>query len=771
MESIDELKSQLSEELKKEETNHALILDLGQKIAALEEDKVRFSIDAGVIDRLGQELVARQETAVSELVKNSYDADACVVDLTFYDSDEIGGVLVIDDNGDGMTREELVNGFMKISSTSKIHNPRSRKYKRARAGQKGIGRFSVQRLGKKLDIVTQVSNEDFALKLTINWTDYSRDTNLLSIANKIEVVEKQKDKGTTLTISSLRDKWTKASIRRVYRYVSNIIQPFPLSEIVDSDSISDEEDPGFKAQFFKKQGSEPAISIADKSLMIYDHAVAEIEGFIDESGIGIYTIDSKKLEINEVGEIGNDPDDVSVPFSQLKNARFKAYYYIYESDLIPKMHATSIRKLATREGGIRLYRNGFRVLPYGEPNDDWLGLDISVRRRSILPQHANLNFFGFVELKDPDNKYNETSSREGLVANESFIELQNFVYRTLMTGVLKVASVRNIKLTPSQQKDEKGNWEDIDVRIKNIAKTVEELELLDDEGDEPIARKRRKRKAKKIVEELKELEELRKSELKRTIKERSMLRVLGSVGLTVSQFVHEVQHHIDHVQSDIAFLLNELQEHKQAIERLVILESNFQSFSDYTAYFHDVVSQNVIRDIRPQNMWKVVKSFVKTMELDAKKSGITFASPKFQKDWLYTKSMHPSEWSSILFNLYTNSKKAIHRAKSKGLIAIECGEENDQIYLEFSDNGDGIKVGEEENIFEEFYTTTSVDTLTELDQNSEILGTGLGLKITKDIIRGYRGNIFVASPKENFATCIRIEVGIASEKELEENGL
>ena len=772
LEKLEQLKSVLSKHLTSETIDHDLVLELSHKIASLEKDKVRFSIDAGVIDRLGQELVARQETAVSELVKNSYDADAELVTLTFKNSDDLGGSLIIEDDGDGMTYDELVNGFMRISSSSKFHNPLSKRFKRQRAGQKGIGRFSVQRLGFGLTIITQTSGSNEAIRLDIDWNEYQRDINLLSISNKLEYFEKNREKGTTLIIKNLRDKWSKAAIQRVYRYVSNIIQPFSLSDVVQDETSIDEIkqlDPGFKARFYKSVNGQPPETVADRSVMVYDHAVAEIQGYIDETGIGIYTIDSKKLSINEIGEIGNDPDDSTIPFTALNNVRFKAYYYIFDSDLISKVHSTNIKKLTDREGGIKLYRNGFRVLPYAEAGNDWLDLDRSVRRRTILPPHSNNNFLGFVEIKDPENIFNETSSREGLIENDAFMQLRNFLHRTILTGVMKVAAARNIKLTPSQKK-EKGVYEEISVRIKNIAKTIEELEREFDVED-GISKSKRKRNTKKIKDAVEELDALHKSELKKTIKERSMLRVLSSVGLTVSQFVHEIKHHMDHVKSDIAFLISELQGNAKALERATILQANFQSFSDYTSYFNDVVSQNIIRDIRPQNMWKVINDFVHTMSSDADKAGIKILPPIFHKNWLYTKSMHPSEWSSILFNFYTNSKKAIKRAKSEGKIQIECGEENDLIYVEFSDNGDGIKSGSEDKIFEEFYTTTSVETLEELDQNTEILGTGLGLKITKDIVKGYRGNIFVASAKGEFATCLRVEIGKATDKELDEHGI
>ena len=399
---IQKLKEQLSQEIQKEHSDNNLILSLSNSIINLDDEQVRFSIDAGLIDRLGKELVARQETAVSELVKNCYDADANNVTLSFIDSDAIGGTLKIQDDGDGMNREELVNGFMRISSTDKLHNPVSRTYIRKRAGQKGIGRFAVQRLGNKLTIITQTLDSNDALMLTIDWDDYKGDTNLGSISNTLKIIPKKREKGTTLIISGLRERWSEAAIQRIYNYVSDIIQPFALTErknVEDQTRIDDTKDSGFKTKFVKINDTVTK-SIGNELLQFHSSAVATIEGWIDETGIGVYTIESDKLDINEIGQIGNNPDDNTIPFDKLKNVKFRAYYFIYDSDLVPKMQSTKIKKLAQSQGGIRLYRNGFRVLPYGEPSNDWLKLDKSLRTRSILPSHGNNNFFGFVELTD-----------------------------------------------------------------------------------------------------------------------------------------------------------------------------------------------------------------------------------------------------------------------------------------------------------------------------------------------------------------------------------
>lgn len=765
------IREELSKILVDDPTNYSKILELSSILSSFDNENVRFSVDAGVIDRLGSELVARQETAVSELVKNSYDADATKVNIKFENSDDIGGTLYIEDNGTGMNREQLINGFMRISSSSKIHNPFSDTYKRKRAGQKGIGRFAVQRLGEKLTITTQTENDNIALVLSINWNEYANDLDLNSITNKIFSKSKTKDKGTILKIEGLKDKWSEASIKRVYKYIGDILQPFPLSDI--EEELDDEEfnlDPGFKVNFFKIVNGRQ-INIADEKTMVYNHATAIIDGWIDRDGFGLYSVESNKLAINEIGNISSDPDKDDIPFSQLKNIKFRAYYFIYNTNLIPKMQETSIRKIARTQGGIRLYRNGFRVLPYGEPNSDWLGLDASAVKRSILPVHSNMNFFGFVELKDRENKFKETSSREGLLENEGLIELRNFVYRTIITAIIKVAEVRNVKIV-SGQKEYDGIYESVEVRIKNIAFTLEELDReLEKETGNIEVRKRRKKKIDQVKKEIAELQKAQEDEKEQFLKERSMLRVLSSVGLTIGLFLHEVKDYILNMDNNVSFLIEKLNNDQVVLNRLTLLQSNIESFNTYTSYFDAVISQNVIRNLKPIDLKKTINTFWKTIENDLIKNNIKLDEPEIEGNYLFSCPMHPSEWSSILFNLFTNSKKAIKRSNHLGLINIECGKFENKIYLKFSDTGDGIDEENRDRIFEEFFTTSSPNTVDNLNIQNEYTGTGLGLKIVKDIISSYRGRIFVEEPKEGFSTTISIEIPAATEKDLDKYGL
>ena len=239
MENEEQIREKLQQLLDSHSNDYNQILLLSNKLAEFDKEHVRFSIDGGLIDRLGNELVARQETAVSELVKNCYDADATHVTLTFRNTDSIGGELLIEDNGTGMTEQQLRDGFMRISSSEKIKNPVSAIYHRKRAGKKGIGRFSVQRLGRKLIIQTFTANANTGFELCIDWNSYAENIELGFVANTIKLIPKRDFVGTRLLIKDLRDRWPEASISRIYQYVSDVIQPHDIFRSKKENSSAD----------------------------------------------------------------------------------------------------------------------------------------------------------------------------------------------------------------------------------------------------------------------------------------------------------------------------------------------------------------------------------------------------------------------------------------------------------------------------------------------------------------------------------------------------
>ena len=768
---FNKLKAQLTTELQKKTVDVGRVMLLSTELAKHDPDFVRFSIDAGIISRLGQELVARQETALGELIKNAYDADALAVELTFENADKPGGRLEIVDNGLGMNRDELVDGFMRLSSTEKVRHPISPRYKRQRAGRKGIGRFAVERLGKRVQIITQTKEAKKALKVVIDWADFILGKELATIASVIKEVPKAREEGTTLIIENLREEWSEEAIKEVYRYVADLSQPFTLQDKRRKKGqptelpVESEEETNFRVTLKRKTKGEVNI-VADEQTEILSHALAVIEGYVDHNGFGYWSIVSEKLEINEpIIPIGSEPDSKS-PYPNLRNIDFKAYYFIHNV-LLPRQINKLIQSLLTARGGIRLYRNGFRVRPYGEPDNDWLGLDASYRARVILPPHANSNFFGFVEIIDPDGtQFNETSGRERIVENKSFDELVNFVSRVAKATALRVAAARGKKQFAGQK-----NWAE-----KNPAEKIRRAALRLSAALEDARKTKRSRKPDPLFDNLLEAAEETVSDLRLVAKEQEellqeigMLRVLASLGLVIGEFTHEVSVTLGAAQLTAKNLATSLRKGSKQRKDAEDLRFNIDRFRTYASYFDETVAENVSRELHPQNLRVVVKRFIDTVRPAASAVGIKAESPIFDGDLLMVRAMHSSEWASILFNLYSNAHKAIVRAGAQGKILLRAGRENGNVYLDFADNGDGIPPENAELIFTAFFTTSNPLGRRSRD-DEELRGSGLGLKIVKDIVEGYDGAITLIEPPKTYSTCFRITIPAASEEQLKDYG-
>lgn len=772
------LRGTIRKALQQDELDYSKIIALSSELASLDEANLRFSVDAGIINRLGKELVGRAETALSELVKNGYDSDATQVILTFANNSKIGGSLIVEDNGNGMTQSELVNGFMRLSSTDKIHHPKSPIFKRTRAGRKGIGRFATQRLGLKLTIITQTATASDATKVIIDWSRFVTDSNLLTIESKIETVAARPEgKGTMLLIEGLREAWSEASIKRAYRYLSELLQPFPLSAQLSQG----ENDPGFKVDVYQQDATtgKPRV-IINEERAFYDHAVAVIEGYVDEKGVGFWAVESKKLGITQdVQPLGKSDGIQSKPYDYLRNVHLKAYYFIFEAGLFPPSTMTTVRETLREQGGIRVYRNGFRVLPYGEQDDDWTGLDASVRKNIILVPHGNNSFLGFAELIDIEgNQFDETSGRERLVENPAFVELADFTRRALTGGVLRIAAERGRKgIASEKKKPSQKPTETIKNAAQDALSKIESIKQQADVGAPAIdgpgvtaSSEDGKPPVENTISPISALAQFEdtfrtilgataKQEQQTTqlIEEINQLRVLAGLGLVIGQFVHEIKTYVTSFNLDIQELSKLLGGNDEATQVLATIKHNVQAFSTYRSYFERVISDNVSRELQPLELREVVRPFVKTITPDAEKSGITILPTVFEGYDLFTVPMHRSEWASILFNFYSNAKKAIHPTGRAGQILIKCGKSAGVVYLEFSDNGVGIPTENEEKVFDAFFTTSQPPSR-QATFREELTGMGLGLKIVRDIVESYQGSIFVALPEPGFSTTIRIQI-------------
>jgi signal transduction histidine kinase len=599
--------------------------------------------------------------------------------------------------------------------------------------------------------------------VTIDWEEFEGGRELGEITNQIETIPEGRDRrvGTTLRIEDLRDGWTEATMRRVYRYVSDLVQPFPLSEETKAEDI----DPGFQVSVFR-ENEQDYETVADEKEIVHDNALAVIDASVNEDGEGTWSVRSERMEIEEEHHpIGADRESSKRPFEELKDVRFRAFYFIYNQGLIPKLVRKKIRELAKNRGGIRVYRNGFRVLPYGESGDDWVGLDESTRARRILPPHANNNFFGFVELVDPDgDTFQEKSSREGLIKNKAFEELQDFVYRTIRGAVLRVAEARGKKKTSAESgREKKPASEEFRDTAGRLSDAVDEAEREPDPEKAEEKLKDAVRQESERAEARAEIEEEREAE---QIKENEMLRVLASLGTSIAEFIHEFRAPLSSARANANQLYDTLEDGTEEKEIASDLLSNITSFKAYASYFDETVSENTQRELKPADLIEDIERFIEAAEPLAPEIEIHTQYESYDPRPL---PMHPSEWASILFNFFSNARKAIRRAGTEGNILIRAGEEGENVFLEFADDGDGIPEEDRERVFNPFFTTTGPPKR-HAPEVEEGRGSGLGLSIVKDVVSGYGGDVYLSEPPEEYATCLRVEIPAATKEQLEEYG-
>lgn len=769
--TLEELQTALTEAVSKNPPETSAAQVILSELMRRDPHIVRFSTDAGIINRLGQELVGKQETAVAELIKNSFDADATYVKLTFANTYQAGGSLEIEDDGLGMTREQLLDGFMRLSSADKVNNPISSRYKRRRAGRKGIGRFAVQRLGSELLLTTQTLEADHALQVRINWDEFKAGVDLGTIASTVEHVPKQREEGTTLLILNLRESWSEAEQNRVYRYASEVLQPFPLEKFKKKTVKQSEQpaqrlaDPGFQVTLVAQNGTEETL-VADQEKTVFAHALAVIEGYVDDRGEGVWSILSRPLSIKEeVSPIGSDRENTT-PFIYLRRVALKAYYFIWppEGEYLPKLLRNTLAELGRQQGGVRVFRNGFRVLPYGDRDDDWAGLDASSGVRKVLPPHANSNFFAFLELDDPESKlFEETASREGLIENAAFRELRDFVYRVLTAAVLRVAEARGRKQTRGQKGWAKREKE---TPPKTVEEAAEDLKKALEEAEDTSAGTSDTEQPKKdsgastsalagIGAAATALINAARTQQQEALQEAGMLRVLASLGLVIGEFTHEIRQALGAAQlnaNQISEAIGPDTEERTAFEHLT---ANLSRIRGYSTYFYQTVADNANRELTPQDLRVVGRQFSEAIGPAIERAGfsLTFEPEGYE---LLTPPMHSSEISSILFNFYSNSLKAIGRStKSQKRMLLRVGRQASTVFLEFADDGDGIPDEIQDRIFNAFFTTATPASR-DATATDEAQGSGLGLKIVADIVAVYKGEVSLIEPPLGYNTCFKV---------------
>lgn len=740
--------------------------------------KVPFNVDAYTARLIGRENVSRLEGAVVELVKNTYDADAtcCIV---YYD--EKKDILYLADNGCGMTETVVLDHWMTIGRSSKKSSFISPKG-RIQTGEKGIGRFALDRIADKCQMLTGTGESNNKLLWTVNWNSFAPGKNITEIGAELNettldftefvhdctnnyvvklIKDKWKQNGTIFKLTDLRDDWNDELLQNLRENLASLI-PYELSSIYkiycfgnrnteeDAEVFSDLEtfSYDYKIEFSVADNQEVSIKLWRNE---YDFGTQE-DNILQETGLKEEKeyfhdkpIESKYSFEKIVPKAGDEVKKAlgvfrGVLYFAKKTQTKKDKERFYQKDITGRIDVRD------SFGGIKLYRDNFRVRPYGDPKSsayDWLQL---ARRKSGSPagvgskgvwrvnadQMLGSVFISRINVALPDQ-----SNREGIVETPEFRLLQEFlrdileilekdrqyVFRKLAEFYDKEHPVRTIQ-ADINRKAEQQKKSDVGTQLKNNGKEQE-----------------KKQSEKELVSavDAKIVIDAKEEQIEELENEIKMLRVLATTGIVTNTYIHEFKTLSHRLNLKIAMAKEAIEKDQDMKAACKYINQANEIREGFNSWFQ-VTIDSVKKDRRRRqktDITKIVLGAIDSWNKTLKVKHIEIIYKGNLKKEIYLKCF-PYEIDTVISNLIANSTASFDKVKMKEQkIYIDVKEEDEYIRIDYHDTGAGLDPIYKKNPKK----TLEVFETDKRNSSGEKIGTGMGLWIVNNTVEDYGGKV------------------------------
>tara|TARA_R110002050_G_scaffold4573_3_gene22175 strand:+ start:19012 stop:21336 length:2325 start_codon:yes stop_codon:yes gene_type:complete len=769
--------------------------------------EIPFTVSARTARLIGQENFANAGGAIIELIKNAYDADSLIGIVII---DPLDDQILIIDGGTGMTEKKIRSHWMIIGTDDKLDDPLSTD-ERIKTGAKGIGRFAIDRLGSQCDMYTKTLESEKVILWSVDWEkfnkksavisdikatlDYTEHTSIRDIAKNFLSEYKldesildnwEEDKGTIIKITNLRDDWHQKSINNLYSNLELLVPP----KIVST----------FNIHLFSALNPNEYGKVESTVCDDFDYRL--IASNDDEGNINI-KVYRNELNTNELDDIGFFSSDIVANSSNLygkeifekgffqidttllglipgfkdvdnnlsKIGAFDFEFYFMkrgggqEKDEIKKYPYKNVNyrdrvKWLNEFGGVKLFRDYFRVRPYGEVKSnsfDWLDLgkralqNPTVTRPGykVRPQQT----YGIVNISRIHNiSFEDKSSREGIQENDAFSLFKNILIEII--GVFE--NDRNqVMMTLKKIFDEKNKREKAKEEARRKAKEKKDKEHVDngsgtseDDTDTLVDG---------VIAFDEENEDLKD--------EQKLLRVLASAGMIVTSFAHELKNMSDSLlprTSDLKMILSglldadKLKELPEELDPMILID-DIQDQDKKLKHWLDFSLGAVRKDKRSYRKIDLVdylKKFERLWNSILTKKKIEFSIHRGVFSEVFFQG-HEIDLDSIFNNLIANSVDAFNRPDASSVREIKFSFEYDiktGINVVYEDSGPGLEedLVDPNKIFLPFISTKRDE------HTGEQIGTGLGMWITKSVIDDYNGTIRLTKIRPGFQVNINL---------------
>ncbi len=761
--------------------------------------EISFNVSARTARLIGQENFTSSEGAVIELVKNSYDADASISIVLI---DVFNDCIYVIDNGDGMTSEIIKEHWMTIGTDNKAYQSPTNN-NRIKTGAKGIGRFALDRLGSECEMWTKTKDETGVywsinwkqfetknksitdIKATLEFYDLNFETRLIELFGGFDLYDGFYDNwtesGTIIKIKYLKDSWQEATILDLQDSLETLIPPLEkdyfrlfLYSTRSKDKFGEiipTELEDFDYKFIAEVNDNQKVKITiQRNEMVFEqlksHGLFESPKLPNELQFkeeafknGQFVIDTSFSELLP-GQKNNDISD-----SLSKIGSFTFIFYFLKRGGAQEQREEGLNKFPYRQninykervnwlkrfGGIKIFRDNFRVRPYGEPKSssfDWLGLG-SRTLQGVNPNRGGWKVganqvYGLVQISRIGNiSFEDKSSREGLQENVVFV-----LFKQILLKIIEKFERDRTYVIYSLG--------EIDKVRSDAAKNKQRAdEIIADEE-----KKEEKKQKKGIIEELFEDKDKKilvdaiktyKEELEELKDEQKIMRALASSGLVVTSFAHEFSHIRNRIVSRTDDLITILKDVVDEDKRVLLDESDdpYLLIKDIREQDERVKNwldfalfsvQKSKRNSRKINLNEYVNSLERLWSSLLKHLKATIVIEKSKLSIEAPFIGHEIDLDSIFNNLIVNSIDSFTNPKNKGdkrEIKLNFVSDTNDIIISYEDSGAGLStdITNQDDIFKAFFTTKR-DART-----GEEIGTGLGMWIVQTVVESYKGDI------------------------------
>ena len=693
-----------------------------------EDKKLKWRFDISTFRLIGRELITDRITALFELVKNCYDANATRVDVVFenvsYDNAVVddttkevrvnpGSKVVIEDNGYGMSFEDIRDKWMVIGTASKRTSPFSpRPFGRRCVGEKGIGRFAVDKLGDKVNIVTKKEEDDRWLNVEIDWNSYFNEVSpderehirlFTDIENKYDYLDRNEGSGvsgTKLIVSSVREFWSKDDISRFYKEANKIVSPYTLLN------------PPFKIY----------ITAREYGWVVKPGEPEKIDGATEEAEI------TYRDGIQETLYFDKDKGCIAKKDGPLRIFGGISLKIFYFDENARRNYYRKYKDVNNRIDGIKIYRDGIIATPFAEAEAnpdrkrDILGIDKRLWQ-DIFNRISTREIIGILDItKDGNPKIIDATNRQDFIDNREYRELNEFILEQLRA--FEELKIYKRELKRASVSDElKTAKENVDTFAHSVNRVIETNPDLKKDL-QPLVEQATKAgtSVKKAIEEQKKAE-------KEYIRKENMYLSIMSLQEYAIHIAHAVRTSLGKIQRKAEFFDKyypdpEEEEYfklyaKEIYQEMLVLNQVIDfmlSYSKSGLNFEDL------------NLNELVSGLFKSYETSLKAENIRSVVEIPDNLRINTNRQF---FMDILQNMISNSVKALKGVPDKTIKCSGYISENDLI-LSMSDNGIGIPLEKREWVFGVFNTTTA-----------ESGGAGIGLYVVKTRVESLKGKVEV----------------------------